>query len=152
RRSRGHVKETIRAWSVVRVTHYSTDSLFGAEDSSRQPATGNCGDVAPLRLRLESRGPRRIHERLRAGFADELHGGRARAVRLAGAVRSVSEELLRSGEVARLALVRRAWRAGAHNPFRVRYRAVQAVAPRLGHCEWAVHARGAAPGRPVADF
>src|SRR2546430_15885812 len=95
----------------------------------------NRGDVAALRCRLEPRRSRRLHERLRARLTHQLHGGWARTVRLAAAVRPLSEELFRARQVARFALVRRAARACPDAWFCVRDGALQALAPGLRRCQ-----------------
>src|SRR4029077_3408143 len=72
-----------------------------------RPAGRNRGDAGTQRVRLESGGPRGVHERLRARLAHQLRLRGSRGVRLAAAVRPLSDDLLRPRQVARLAGVRR---------------------------------------------
>src|SRR5437773_1823363 len=125
--------------------------MLGAEDPARQSAAGNRGDVAALCLGLESGRSHGVHERLRPGLAHQPYGERARAVRLAGAVRSLSEELLRPREVTRLALVRRAARARAHTRLRVCDGTIQTDARGFSRGERTIHAGAPETGRPLAD-
>src|SRR3989442_13877310 len=97
----GHVNGT-HAFSLQL---FASDILFSTQDPVWESAARNRRNAATVRVRLESGRSRRFHERLRARLADQLHGGRSRHVWMAGDVRSLSRELLRSGEVARLALV-----------------------------------------------
>src|SRR5207247_4704802 len=152
RRSRGHVKEgKDRASCVVRRTRLGCTFLFRSAHSAWGSAERDRGAVAALCLGLESGRSRGVHERLRAGLAHQLYGERARAVRLAGAVRSLSEELLRPREVTRLALVRRAARARAHARLRVCDGTIQTDARGFGRGERTIHAGAPETGRPLAD-
>src|SRR5690348_3475313 len=118
--------------------------MRGAAAGSRS-AGRNHRDADAQRRGLEPRRPGWLHERLRARFADELRGGRARHVRLATAVRSLSSDILRPRQVARFARVRSSARAPAGTRPRPVHRAFQAAAGRGSDGERSVH-----PGPPKA--
>src|ERR1041385_5207682 len=124
----------------------SRGRVLGAEGGAGRSCGRDRGDAPAQRRRLEPRGPRRFHERLRARFAHELCLRRTRPVRLAGAVRPIPKDLLCAGQASRLARVQRGAGATPDPRLGALHSAVRAASRRLGDRERTVFPGAAETG------